>query len=185
MLYLLAESEPKVVLLGAKIVARLLVVHGSTYVSKFASKTGGFVIMKHRLRRWWNVAPLWPICFCILFGKDVAKVNIDGPLDLFALLDAFADGGKAKAVYPEVLPVIAAMLKAGVGTVVADHSGNEGESKETPLDGTQASRKRLLSFNDHTQGASSFVTTHIHVYALNVFCLLLQGPKPRANTWLI
>jgi len=146
-----------VVLLGAKIVARLLVVHGATYVSKFASKTGGFVIMKNRLKRWWNVAPLWPICFCVLFGKDVATVDVDRPLALFALLDAFANGGKAKVVYPEILPVIAAMLKAGVGTVVADLSGDENDSGKgkATLDVPNPSRRRALSVNDQTRGASS------------------------------
>jgi hypothetical protein len=128
LLYLLAENEPKVVLLGAKILARLLVVHGGSYVTKFASKTGGFVIMRNRLKRWWNVAPLWPICFSILFGKDVAKVDISRPLDLYGLLELFSDGGKARVIYPEVLPVIAGMLRAGVGTIVSDQG--EDNNKE-------------------------------------------------------
>jgi hypothetical protein len=161
-----------VVLLGAKILARLLVVHGSSYVSKFASKTGGFVIMKHRFKRWWNVAPLWSICFCILFGKDVAKVDVDAPLDLFALLEAFSDGDKAKVVYPEVLPVIAAMLKAGVGTVVAGLSEDEnkdtgkGKEKASALDVPKSLRTRSLSLNDQAtagsaQGEFKPVTTFI------------------------
>lgn len=125
--------------------------------------------MKHRLKRWWNVAPLWPICFCILFGKDVAKIDVDRPLDLFALLDAFADGGKAKVVYPDVLPVIAAMLKAGVGTIVADISGDENENGskgKAALDVPQASRSRAQSVNDQSQGASSSVTTLHPLYTL-------------------
>ena len=140
--------------LGAKILARLLVVHGSNYVSKFSSKSGGFIIMKNRLKRWWNVGPLWPICFCILFGKDVAKVNFEGPLDLFALLDAFSNGGKTKVVHPDVLPVIAAMLKAGVGTVVSDYSNAKikdrgGKDKESTLEVPKGhNRRRSLSLND-------------------------------------
>lgn len=140
------------VLLGTKILARLLVVHGSSYMSKFTSKTGGFVIMRNRLKRWWNVGPLWPICFCILFGKDVAKVQFEGPLELFALLEAFSRDDKTKVVYPDVLPVIAAMLKAGVGTVVADISGDDskdgkGKGKEATLDVHKHVRRRSLSLN--------------------------------------
>jgi hypothetical protein len=163
-----------------KILARLLVVHGSSYVSKFASKTGGFVIMKHRLKRWWNIAPLWPICFCILFGKDVAKVDVDGPLDLFALLEAFSDGDRAKVVYPEVLPVIAAMLKAGVGTVVAglseDENKNNGKGKEASLDVPKSVRKRSLSLNDQAAAAQGMIrptTTCICVFGrllISFFC---------------
>ncbi|KAI5843402.1 hypothetical protein DFP73DRAFT_80685 [Morchella snyderi] len=132
LLYLLAENEPKVVLLGAKILARLLVVHGGSYVTKFASKTGGFVIMRNRLKRWWNVAPLWPICFSILFGKDVAKVDISRPLGLYSLLELFSDGGKARVIYPEVLPVIAGMLRAGVGTIVSDQGEDNNKEANDP-----------------------------------------------------
>lgn len=81
--------------------------------------------MRNRLKRWWNVAPLWPICFSILFGRDAAKIDVSRPLDLYGLVEMFSEGGKAKVVYPEIMPVIAGMLKAGVGTVVSDQ-GEEG-----------------------------------------------------------
>lgn len=76
--------------------------------------------MRNRLKRWWNVAHLWPICFSILFGRDVAKIDVSRPLDLYGLVEMFSEGGKVKVVYPEILPVIAGMLRAGVGTVVSD-----------------------------------------------------------------
>lgn len=85
--------------------------------------------MRNRLKRWWNVAPLWPICFSILFGRDVAKIDVSRSLDLYGLVEMFSEGGKAKVVYPEIMPVIAGMLKAGVGTVVS-YQGDEG-AKET------------------------------------------------------
>lgn len=141
-------------ILGTKIIARLLVVHGASYVSKFGSKTGGFIIMKNRLRRWWNAAPLWPICFCILFGQDVTKIDIERPLELFALLEAFSEGGKAKVVYPDILPVISAMVKAGLAVVVADQS--EGVPKETSKSSSLApeaprvTRRRSMSVNDQS-----------------------------------
>lgn len=178
LLYLLAENDPEVVRLGTKILARLLVVHGSSYVSKFSSKSGGFIIMKNRLKRWWNVAPLWPICFCILFGKDVAKVNFEGPLELFALLEAFSNGGKTRVVHPDVLPVIAAMLKAGVGTVVSDYSSSTktkdrgGKDKESTLEVPKGhNRRRSLSLNDrvgeigpYLKICSSSVLTAVSLY---------------------
>jgi hypothetical protein len=145
------------VLLGMKILARLLVVHGSSYVSKFVNRTGGFIIMRNRLRRWWNVAPLWPICFCILLGKDVAKVDIDRSLDLFTLLETFSEHDKVKVVYPEVIPVIAAMLKAGVGTVVADASEDNPRSTATGTDMLEIPkimRRRSLSLNDQSRAPS-------------------------------
>jgi hypothetical protein len=121
--------------------------------------------MKNRLKRWWNVAPLWPICFCILFGKDVAKINTEGPLDLYELLSTFASDDKTKVVYPEVLPVIAAMLKAGVGTVVADSPLEEpvldAKAKvDVNLEVPKVhARKRSLSLNDRS-GTSHFPHPH-------------------------
>lgn len=88
--------------------------------------------MRNRLKRWWNVAPLWPICFSILFGRDVAKIDVSRPLDLYGLVEMFSEGGKAKVVYPEIMPVIAGMLRAGVGTVVS-YQGDEG-AKETSVE---------------------------------------------------
>ncbi|KAI5791858.1 hypothetical protein EDC01DRAFT_616117 [Geopyxis carbonaria] len=154
LLYLLAENDPKVVVLGTKIIARLLVVHGGSYVSKFGSKTGGFVIMKNRLRRWWNAAPLWPICFCILFGQDVTNIDTERPLELFALLEAFSEGGKAKVVYPEILPVISAMMKAGLAVVVADQSERVpkevGKSNSLAPEYPRVTRRRSMSVNDQS-----------------------------------
>ncbi|KAG9237943.1 hypothetical protein BJ875DRAFT_540065 [Amylocarpus encephaloides] len=60
LLHLLTEDDPEVVILGTKILARLLVVHGSSYVSKFAQKT------------------------------DVADVDFERPFELFSLLETFA-----------------------------------------------------------------------------------------------
>lgn len=137
-------------MVAAKLIARLLVVHGGSYVHKFGSKTGGFVIMRHRLKRWWNVPQLWPICFAILFGKDVARIDLRKPLDLFALLEAFSDSGKAAVVYPDILQVIMGMLKAGVATIVAE-MGKEAE-KLKEAKGHQ--RRRSLSVNDQTFGAN-------------------------------
>jgi len=106
------------VVLGAKILSRLLVIHGYSYVNKFAAKTGGFIIMKQRLKRWWHIPGLWPIVFCILFGVDVAKTDLERPLDLFHLVETFRKDGKAVVGYPDIFAVIAGMLKSGLGVIV-------------------------------------------------------------------
>ncbi|TVY75838.1 Beige protein-like protein, partial [Lachnellula suecica] len=115
LLHLLSEDEPEVVVLGTKILARLIVVNGSSYASKFASKTGGFAIMRSRLKRWWDVATLWPICFSILFARDVADIDFERQFDLGSLLESFHN---CKVVYPAVLPVITAMLQHGLKDVL-------------------------------------------------------------------
>jgi len=111
----LTEDDPEVVFYGTKILARLLVVHGSAYVGKFGSKTGGFSIMRFRLKRWWDIAPLWPILFSILFARDVADINFERSFDLFSLLETFSN---CKVVYSGILPVITAMLQHGLKDVL-------------------------------------------------------------------
>lgn len=108
--------------LATKILARLLVVSGPSYVQKFVDKTGGIVVMQHRLRRWWNINAIWPICFAILFGIDVAAVNFSRTFDLFSLLEMFGPESKATVTYPVILPVITAMLEQGLKTVTREQS---------------------------------------------------------------
>ncbi|KAL7793709.1 beach domain-containing protein [Trichoderma ceciliae] len=115
LLYLLADDDPETVVHGCKILARLLVVHGSAYTSKFAGKSGGFTIMANRLKRFWDVPPLWTICFCILFGQDVADVNLDSRADFHTLPEKF---DKRKVVYPESLVILTSMLQHGLKDVM-------------------------------------------------------------------
>ena len=147
----MTEDDPEVVVLGSKILARLLVVHGSGYATKFASKTGGFTIMRYRLKRWWDIPTLWPICFSILFARDVADIDFERPFELFSLLETF---GSCKVVYPTIVPVITSMLQHGLKDVLRhqddpDSPLNERSSpqdRETTLSiPTGASRRRSMS----------------------------------------
>lgn len=115
LLYLLASDDPETVVYGSKILARLLITHGSAYTAKFSGKTGGFTIMAHRLKRWWYVPSLWPICFSILFGFDVANVDLERNFDFSNLLETF---GKARVLYPECLQVLTSMLQHGLKDVM-------------------------------------------------------------------
>lgn len=132
----MTEDEPQIVVLGTKILARLLVVHGASYVTKFTDKTGGFTIMRHRLKRWWDIPTLWPICFSILFSHDVADIDYERPFELFSLLETF---GRSIVVYPNMLPVIIAMLQQGLNSLLCNQ-----DDPDSPL------RNRS---NDHNQPA--------------------------------
>lgn len=115
LLYLLAENDPEIVVYGCKILARLLVTQPTSYTAKFASKTGGFWIMAHRLKNWWDIPTLWAILFSILFGYDVAQIDFDKSFDFFSLLEIFGD---SKVVYPDVLSVMTAMLQHGLRDIL-------------------------------------------------------------------
>ncbi|KAF2139013.1 uncharacterized protein K452DRAFT_255050 [Aplosporella prunicola CBS 121167] len=154
LVYLFAENEPRVIVPTLKILARLLVVQGPHFVKKFA-REGGFINLKHRLKAWWNVPQIWTICFAILFGADVGKINFERDFDLYNLTDAFGGQGQVNVIYPDVFPVMVTMLETGLRTIVqqqesvdsprASKGENGAESKEARSLTPNIGRKRSMS----------------------------------------
>ncbi|KAI9774489.1 MAG: hypothetical protein M1835_006031, partial [Candelina submexicana] len=160
LLYLLAEDEPRVVVLGLRILARLLTIHGSSYVKKFAEKTGGFVIMRHRLRRWWNIPTIWPLCFAIMFDHDVAQIDFGRTFDLYSLLETFSIDDKATVVYPQIVPVIISMIQNGLKTVVKDQEDPESPSNNRSK-GDDMSEKLTAKRPKHIRRRSMSLNTEV------------------------
>ncbi|KAM5487377.1 Beige protein-like 1 [Microsporum audouinii] len=124
LLYLLSEDNPDVVILVTRILSRLFIVHGTAYTKKFAEKTGGFVVMRHRLKRWWNLAPLWSLCFSILFGLDPGQINLDKNANASDLQRLLSSPENLKVSFPEVLPVLTGMLQLGLKATVIPRGGS-------------------------------------------------------------
>ncbi|KAG6320460.1 hypothetical protein E4U22_003270 [Claviceps purpurea] len=125
LLYLLSEDDSEIVIQGCRILTRLLITHGSGYTSKFSRKSGGFIVMANKLKRFWGNAKLWPICFSILFGYDVANIALDRAVDLNSLLTVFS---KKKIAYPEALIIITSMLQHGLKETMKNQ-----DSPESPI----------------------------------------------------
>jgi hypothetical protein len=149
-----------VVVHGTKILARLLVIHGSGYVTKFATKTGGFIIMRYRLKRWWDIPTLWPILLSVLFARDVGEIDFEQPFELFSLLETFSN---CKVVYPGVLPVITAMLQHGLKDVLRNQDNPDsplgdrgnGQTAEPKLTTETDSRHRSMSLMKELESRQS------------------------------
>lgn len=163
-MHLLAEDDAEVVVLGTKILARLLVVHGSAYVKKFTESSGGFVVMRYRLKRWWDIPTLYPIIFSILFNYDVAEIDFERSFDLFSLSELF---GRKSLVYPDVLPIIVSMLQQGLNTLVHNqddpdsphpdkNNGPAGGQLKVP---TLGSRRRSMSLTKELEARRKFIST--------------------------
>lgn len=71
--------------------------------------------MAHRLKRFWDAPTIWPLCFSILFGYDIAEIELRRDFDLFKLVELF---GKRKVVYPDSLQIITTMLQHGFKEVM-------------------------------------------------------------------
>jgi beige protein homolog 1 len=181
LLYLLSETSPEVVILSAKILARLLVVHGSSYVKKFKQKTGGFIIMRHRLKRWWHLPALWPICFAVLFDVDIGVLDLDRAFDLFGLLDLF--GRKSfKIANPEMLEVVMGMLQSGLKTIVNSKPGPDA-APSTPDSGrsSPANRQRLSMSNMTPPDAFVAIVADHHIETLHVAVRFLADLHGRSK----
>jgi len=127
----LDESDPKVVFLAAKTLTRLLISHGPAYVKKFIDKSGGFVILKQTLKVWWNMPPMWIVCFALLFGHDVATIDFDGEFNHFNLADLF--GQKPVTIAnPEAFSIITAMLEHGLRSIVQERGQESRPEPESP-----------------------------------------------------
>lgn len=98
--------------------------------------------MADRLKRWWDIPTLWPICFSILFGYDVAGINFDRNFDFFSLIDIF---GKSKIICPDVVVVIGAMIQRAIKDVVRQQahpdSPHVDNGQSTPESGPKPSAK--------------------------------------------
>ncbi|XRM38411.1 Beige protein-like 1 [Aspergillus tubingensis] len=153
LLYLLCEDEPEIVILATKIIARLLVTHGGNYDKKFTEKTGGYIIMRHCLRRWWKIPAVWSSCFAILFGLDVGKMIVDRPFSQNGLSDAFLSGGHLHITFPEIFPVIAEMMQSALKKTVLtnDSSRSDAQGLAHLVSSGQSTKQTMFS---HTAAAT-------------------------------
>ncbi|EPE05252.1 beige beach domain-containing protein [Ophiostoma piceae UAMH 11346] len=157
LLYLLSSPDVEVLTSGIKILARLLVSQGASSVAKFV-KVGGFGIMSHRLKHWWDAPTVWVYVLAILFGNDVTGVDIQGlPLSYDMLLSIF--GIQPKVVYPDALVVVVSMLGQGLGDILKTSSaspiygapspgGAAADAAATTLDNT-ATLESVVHFFSH------------------------------------
>ncbi|KAH1831544.1 hypothetical protein KXW40_004868 [Aspergillus fumigatus] len=122
LLYLICEDDPEIVALATKILARLIVIHGDVYSKKFSEKTGGYIIMRHRLRSWWKVPAIWCICLSILLGLDVGGMKLDQPFSRTGLIEILSSNSQPRVAFPEILPVLMEMMQLGLQSVI---SGDE------------------------------------------------------------
>lgn len=183
LLYLLSETSAEVVILSAKILARVLVVHGSNYVKKFKQKSGGFEIMYHRLKRWWHLPALWPICFAVLFDVDVGLLDLDRAFDLFGLVDLFGSNS-FMVVNPAMFKVIVGMLQSGLKTIVTSDAAVNSAMPDSDGSRPSLSHRQRLSMSNTTppESFAAIVADH-HIETLHVAVRFLSDLHTRSQQY--
>ena len=95
-------------------------------MSKFVEKTGGIAILEHRLQRWWHIPANWISCLAILFGIDPAALDYTKQLiDPSTLLEMFQINENSQVVHAQILPVLAAMLRAALSALTRGSSSRQ------------------------------------------------------------
>lgn len=183
LLYLLSETSPEVVVLSTRILARLLVVHGETYVKKFkdTSKTSGFTVMAYRLKRWWHLPALWPAVFAVLFDLDVANLDLDRTFDLFGFIDLFANKKELSVVYPEILEVIMAMLQNGLRTIVSSKGHQAGPTLAPSAEDLNQPPQRLSMSTMAPPNPLLTIVTSQHVETFKIVVRFLADLHSRSQ----
>ncbi|KAI4197790.1 MAG: hypothetical protein LQ350_005695 [Teloschistes chrysophthalmus] len=126
LLHLLAIDDAQVVIAAMKLLARLLVVNGPDYARRFNEDTGGMSILQHRLQHWSHSPAIWRIGFAVLFGRDIALVDFEKSFNLFSLVDDFVGDGRSNTIYPDIIPVLIAMMQKGLRSARSQDSNRQG-----------------------------------------------------------
>ncbi|EMR10041.1 hypothetical protein PNEG_01795 [Pneumocystis murina B123] len=116
LLLLLSNKDSRCVICSFKIISQLMILKGTSYISKFLPKTHYFLLIKLYLKKWWNNINIWKIAFCLFFGTDI--LNIKGNTDIknfdeFLRLLLNKNKNVTEIYCFEMYDVILAMLESG------------------------------------------------------------------------
>ncbi|QSL65851.1 hypothetical protein MERGE_000130 [Pneumocystis wakefieldiae] len=116
LLLLLSDRNSRCVIYSFRILSQLMILKGTSYISKFLPKTHYFLLIKLYLKKWWNNIDIWKIAFCLFFGTDI--LNIKGNADIknfdeFLQLLLNKNKNIAEIYCFEMYDVILAMLESG------------------------------------------------------------------------
>ncbi|KIW04511.1 hypothetical protein, variant [Verruconis gallopava] len=111
------RDDERVIVLTTRLLFRVLVIQGPEYTKRYAEKYGGFTILKHKLKFWWNTPALWTLCFALMFRIDPALISLDQDFNLFTLMDIFSRS-QLQVANPEVMIVITGMLEYGLHELI-------------------------------------------------------------------
>ena len=114
---MLLEDNEEIAASVAMILARLLILCGPVYVSRFETGSKGFTILQVRNRSFWRCAHVWFACFAVLFGVDVARLKPERFLDSQYFIQTLVMLNKTQIMYPAILPVIMAMLEQAAASL--------------------------------------------------------------------
>ncbi|KAI9028612.1 hypothetical protein DFJ74DRAFT_495541 [Hyaloraphidium curvatum] len=112
LLFMEGKINSHTVVLGTRLMAKLLTSQGSAFVERFRSSSQGFVIMANLLPRHWNLLEVHISMLALAFGVDQSEIRPRLPFDLSTLASLLKpDATRAAVMVPEGLTLALTMLK--------------------------------------------------------------------------
>lgn len=159
LLNLLVSNDSHVVTQVTRLLARLLVVNGRSYVKRFSEEAGGMVILRHRLQRWYHVPAVWRTSLAILFGRDIAGVELGRPFNLFSLVEDLMGNGKSPNLYPQIIPVLISMMQSALKALNLGSSDAQASASDkpdiAPSSRSHSSEEQLMSKKSEPKSENS------------------------------
>ncbi|KAG1351442.1 hypothetical protein G6F62_002976 [Rhizopus arrhizus] len=107
LLFFTSNTNPFTVLLAIRILARLCVSQGTTYINKFRSMSEGLLVMRKLLPAYWNMPQLHETLVLIMMGIDVGDYPLQKYSGINNLRRCLQTNKDSKVIVPEILPIIA------------------------------------------------------------------------------
>ena len=118
-----------------RILARVLVFSGSSYVDKFSEQTQGFSVLQMQLAKYWRIPSLWNMCLSILLGIDIADLKSEELHDPNHFLSNVLKSTSLRMNCVHVIPVILFMFEEGF-RYVTQLPNDRGKPDETQSNDT-------------------------------------------------
>ena len=141
LLYLLSSRHEAVIGPSMRILSRLLLLQGPSYLLKFEETTRGMMILGRRLKKWWFLDTVWIACFAIMVGIDPLSLPNHGSADISDILKAILTVSKGGIYCETIFSVMASMLEAALSTVDYISCATTGGNVDRGSDMTDASKR--------------------------------------------
>lgn len=114
LLFFEKNTHPYIVVLALRILCRLLVTQGQTYLLKFRVGSDGMLVMQNLLRYHWNVFQVHEALIATLLGIDVADIPIQASADLSRIITLHTQNAHRQIAIPEIFRVELALIDDGM-----------------------------------------------------------------------
>ncbi|CEG78631.1 hypothetical protein RMATCC62417_13208 [Rhizopus microsporus] len=106
LLFFAPNTNPFTALLAIRVLARLFISQGPSYVGKFKSASDGFLILRKLLPAYWNAAQIHETLILLMMGMDIADYPLQPFSGINGLRRCLQSDRDSKMIIPDVLPIV-------------------------------------------------------------------------------